>query len=192
MAAVALLLVVGWVAMPAAPAGATSRPVPPTGIWRTDGYGTVLAADDGVLREYQTTAVGCLEGDPAHRTGGDNGSVRYANDDGDVFTLRSTGSRDRASMHVDGSAGDRTLLRIAALPDSCNRALRWSIRSTPSSSGWRSRRCSGPSAPITLARQAIIGSSPECGETTPSSRSRQLRASREKTCSCRVMVSNSR
>ncbi|MFJ9030728.1 S41 family peptidase [Streptomyces sp. NPDC102274] len=117
--AVALLSVVGGVALPTAPADATSRPLPPTGIWRMDGYGTVLAADDGVLREYQTTAVGCLEGVPARRTGGDTGSARYTNDGGDVFTLRATDSRDRASMRVDGSAGDRTLLRIAALPDSC-------------------------------------------------------------------------
>ncbi|MEV4969661.1 S41 family peptidase [Streptomyces scopuliridis] len=119
VAAVALLSVVGGVAMPAAPAGAASWPVPPAGIWRTDGYGTVLVADEGVLREYQTTAVGCLEGDPARRTGGDTGSLRYTNDDGDVFTLRATGGRDRASMRVDGSAGDRTLLRTAALPESC-------------------------------------------------------------------------
>ncbi|MCL7377852.1 S41 family peptidase [Streptomyces sp. 35G-GA-8] len=121
VAALALLSVVGGVAIPAPPAGATSRPGPPTGVWRTDGYGTVLAAEEGVLREYQTTAVGCLEGAPARRTGGDAGSARYADDDGDVFTLRSTDSRDRASMRVDGSVGERTLFRIAALPDSCAR-----------------------------------------------------------------------
>ncbi|MFE7572730.1 protease, partial [Streptomyces sp. NPDC057539] len=62
VAALALLSVVGAVAIPATPAGATARPGPPTGVWRTDGYGTVLTAEEGVLREYQTTAVGCLEG----------------------------------------------------------------------------------------------------------------------------------
>jgi hypothetical protein len=42
-----------------------------------------------------------------------------------------------------------------------------------------------------LGRQNIIGPSPESGGTTPSWNSRQLRASREYSFSCRVMVSSS-
>lgn len=39
------------------------------GVWRLDGYGTVLSIEDGRLQEYQATAVSCLRGDTARRTG---------------------------------------------------------------------------------------------------------------------------
>ncbi|MFI6358901.1 hypothetical protein ACIBJF_41330 [Streptomyces sp. NPDC050743] len=43
---------------------ATARPGPPGtgGVWRMDGYGTVLVMGGGVLQEYRTASVGCLEG----------------------------------------------------------------------------------------------------------------------------------
>ncbi|OFA57087.1 hypothetical protein BEN35_05490 [Streptomyces fradiae] len=72
------------------------------------------------------------------------------------------------------------------------RIRRWSAPATASTRGRRSRWCSVPSWPMTLSRCAIIGSSAESGRTTPSLRSRQWRASREKVFSCRVTVSTSR
>lgn len=87
------------------------------GIWRMDGYGTVLSLRDGTLREYQTTTVSCLEGDSAQRTG----PGTYTMPDGTVLTVRIRGNRDHASLRADGSVGDRGLRRIPALPEACTR-----------------------------------------------------------------------
>ncbi|RZF07937.1 S41 family peptidase [Streptomyces albidoflavus] len=101
---------------PAAPA-ATAHQRATDGIWRTDGYGTVLSIRNGTFQEYQTTAVSCLKGDSAQRTG----PGTYTTPDGTVLTVRTRGSRDRASLRVDGSVGDRDLRRIPELPDACTR-----------------------------------------------------------------------
>ncbi|RZD67709.1 protease [Streptomyces albidoflavus] len=100
----------------AAPA-ATAHQRATDGIWRTDGYGTVLSIRNGTFQEYQTTAVSCLKGDSAQRTG----PGTYTTPDGTVLTVRTRGSRDRASLRVDGSVGDRDLRRIPELPDACTR-----------------------------------------------------------------------
>ncbi|MFF1781374.1 S41 family peptidase [Streptomyces virginiae] len=97
----------------AAPAAGANRPTT-DGIWRMDGYGTVLSIRNGTLQEYQTTAVSCLEGDSARQTG----SGTYTTPQGDVLTVRAQG-RDHGSLRVDGSVGDRKLRRIAELPDTC-------------------------------------------------------------------------
>ncbi|MEU5279403.1 S41 family peptidase [Streptomyces asoensis] len=96
----------------AAPAAAGHQPTT-DGIWRMDGYGTVLAIRNGTLQEYQTTAVSCLEGDAARRTG----PSTYTLPDGTVLTVRNRG--DRGSVRVAGSVGDRNLRRIPELPDAC-------------------------------------------------------------------------
>ncbi|WP_217383215.1 S41 family peptidase [Streptomyces sp. NK08203] len=101
---------------PAAPAATAHQPAT-DGIWRTDGYGTVLSIRSGTFQEYQTTAVSCLKGDSAQRTG----PGTYTTPDGTVLTVRTRGSRDRASLRVDGSVGDRNLRRIPELPDACTR-----------------------------------------------------------------------
>ncbi|MFD9095791.1 S41 family peptidase [Streptomyces collinus] len=92
------------------------------GVWRSDGYGTVLALEDGRLREYQTTAVSCLPGDSAQFTGrGADGTVLYTGADETVYRIRAQG-RGRARLHVDGSVGDRRLRRLPALPGRCTQA----------------------------------------------------------------------
>lgn len=118
VAAAALLAVAASVVLPLAPAGAQS-PRPVGGVWEMDGYGTVLSLDDGLLQEYQVTGVSCIKGLSAERAGGSPGAARYANDDGDVFTVRPKARPDRASVHIDGSPGDRGLRRIDALPADC-------------------------------------------------------------------------
>ncbi|MEU6679834.1 S41 family peptidase [Streptomyces sp. NPDC046925] len=82
-----------------------------------DGYGTVLSIRNGKLQEYQTTAVSCLKGDSARRTG----PGTYATPDGTVLTVRARAGGDRASMRADGSVGSRNLRRIAELPEACTR-----------------------------------------------------------------------
>lgn len=109
--AVALALAGG-----AAPAATAHQPTV-DGIWRMDGYGTVLSIRNGSFQEYQTTAVSCIEGDSAQRTG----PGAYTTPDGTVITVRTQGGRDRASMRADGSVGDRKLSRIPELPDACTR-----------------------------------------------------------------------
>ncbi|MEU6633659.1 S41 family peptidase [Streptomyces parvus] len=97
----------------------TSTAYKPTvdGFWRMDGYGTVLAIRNGTFQEFQTTAVSCVEGDSARRTG----PGTYTAPDGTVITVRTSGHRDHASMRADGSVGDRKLRRIGELPEACTR-----------------------------------------------------------------------
>ncbi|SEE26646.1 hypothetical protein SAMN05428939_7936 [Streptomyces sp. TLI_105] len=52
----------------AAPAANAHQPTI-DGNWRMDGYGTVLSIRNGTFQEYQATAVSCLKGDSAQRTG---------------------------------------------------------------------------------------------------------------------------
>lgn len=121
-AAALVLALVGGAALTAAPAQAQASPVPPVdGVWRTDGYGTVLSVDRGLLREYQTTAAGCLPGGTARRSGGDGRSVSYAAKDGTVMTVRPGFAHDTAALRVAGSPGERGLHRLASLPADCTR-----------------------------------------------------------------------
>ncbi|MEU8760873.1 S41 family peptidase [Streptomyces sp. NPDC048659] len=85
------------------------------GVWRVTGYGTVLSAADGVLREYQTSAAGCVPGFTARRT---TAPGAYRTDDGTVFTLRPNGR-----LAVAGSAGTRELRRLPGLPEACRHPL---------------------------------------------------------------------
>ncbi|MGW7492750.1 hypothetical protein ACWGKA_00280 [Streptomyces luteogriseus] len=53
-------------ALAAAPATAATTGRPSTdGLWRMDGYGTVVSLDGDTLQEFQTTSVSCLKGDSA-------------------------------------------------------------------------------------------------------------------------------
>ncbi|MCH6160260.1 S41 family peptidase [Streptomyces marispadix] len=131
-AVAALLAVTAGVVLPAAQAaqpsrdGAdTARAATPVGVWRMDGYGTVLSVGRDRVREYQTSNAGCLKGSSAKRVRVRNGTAaHYEQRDGTSFTLRyDRGSRSRASMHVDGSPGDRVLRRVKALPAACAREM---------------------------------------------------------------------
>ncbi|MFD9903415.1 S41 family peptidase [Streptomyces sp. NPDC059063] len=111
-AAVALTLAAGV----APTAGAEEAPST-DGLWRMDGYGTVLSLHDGTLQEYQTTAASCIKGFTARKTGPDV----YTAPEGFVLTVRTGQDRDHASVSFDGSLGHRGLKRISALPDDCDR-----------------------------------------------------------------------
>ncbi|WP_031157468.1 S41 family peptidase [Streptomyces xanthophaeus] len=100
----------------AAPAATAHQPAT-DGIWRTDGYGTVLSIRNGTLQEYQTTAVSCIAGDTAQRTG----PGTYTTSGNAVLTVRTRGDRDRASVRLDGDVGERNLRRMTELPGACTR-----------------------------------------------------------------------
>ncbi|MFF3209862.1 S41 family peptidase [Streptomyces sp. NPDC002886] len=102
----------------AASGRAPTGPAGPVGIWRLDGYGTVLRVESGRLQEYQVTGISCLPGASARRVPDSGGSsaFRYATEDGEVLTVRS------GSVHVEGSVGDRATRRVTALPERCREA----------------------------------------------------------------------
>ncbi|GAA3814197.1 S41 family peptidase [Streptomyces coacervatus] len=101
----------------AAPTAVADAGEPGTdGLWRMDGYGTVLALGHGVYQEYQTTAVSCLKGDSARQTGPGTYTA-----DGTVLTVRLGRDRDHAQLSADSSVGHRQLRRIGALPEECTR-----------------------------------------------------------------------
>ncbi|MCZ0991422.1 S41 family peptidase [Streptomyces diastatochromogenes] len=103
----------------AAPTAAAAARPGTDGVWRMDGYGTVVTLGGGVLQEYQTTSAGCVEGDTSRQTG----PGTYTTTDGTVLTVRTVHDRDHAVLAADSSVGHRGLRRIGALPADCTRAL---------------------------------------------------------------------
>ncbi|MFG2225904.1 S41 family peptidase [Streptomyces sp. NPDC048644] len=107
---------------PAAPAP-TDRAASLEGVWRTDGYGTLVAVEGRRLRTYETTAVSCLPGSlVGTRTGapGPHGRSVFTVPDGAPLTV-APASAGRARMSSPDAVGHRTLRRVAALPDRCRR-----------------------------------------------------------------------
>lgn len=110
LAATAVVLTLTASAAPAVAADGTGT----DGLWRMDGYGTVVALGHGTYQEYQTTSISCLKGDSARQTG----PWTYEAD-GTVVTVRPGHDRDHASLSADSSVGHRRLHRITALPAAC-------------------------------------------------------------------------
>ncbi|MEU3567741.1 S41 family peptidase [Kitasatospora sp. NPDC036755] len=124
-AAVALATAVGLAAPGAAAAegaaaAAGGRANPLEGIWRTEGYGMVIAVSGGRLTTYDVTAHSCV---PGWITGtqsgapGPDGTTRYAVENLGL-TLTPKG-RDRAVEREEGGVGSKTVTRLNALPPSC-------------------------------------------------------------------------
>ncbi len=115
----ATALTLALAAAATAPATAASTHGKPgiDGLWRMDGYGTVLSLDGDTLQEFQTTSVSCLKGDSARRTG----PGTYATPDGTTLTVRPGPGADRATLGYDTSVGHRSLRRIQKLPTDCTR-----------------------------------------------------------------------
>ncbi|MFJ7331862.1 S41 family peptidase [Streptomyces sp. NPDC101110] len=118
-AATAIALTLTLAAAATAPATAASAPGKPgtDGVWRMDGYGTVLSLDGDTLQEFQTTSVSCLKGDRARRTG----PGTYTTADGTTLTVRPGPGGNRATLGYDTSVGHRSLRRIQELPADCTR-----------------------------------------------------------------------
>ncbi|MFI6371730.1 S41 family peptidase [Streptomyces sp. NPDC050546] len=115
----ATVLALALAAAGAAPVAAGSGRPGIDGVWRMDGYGTVLSLDGDTLQEFQTTSVSCIEGEAARRTG----TGAYTTDDGTVLTVRPGPGRDRATLGTDSSVGHRALRRIKELPADCTRPM---------------------------------------------------------------------
>ncbi|MFD9686584.1 S41 family peptidase [Kitasatospora sp. NPDC059088] len=121
--ALATALVLATAVGPAAgtAAAAEGRPgSPPTGVWRMDGYGTVVAVDGGKLTTYDVTAHSCVPGwITATQAGppGPDGTVRYVVGSNAV-TLTPKG-RDRLVDREEGGVGTKDLYRLPALPALC-------------------------------------------------------------------------
>jgi Peptidase family S41/Tricorn protease C1 domain len=97
----------------------------PDGVWRTDGYGTIVVIDGRAMRTYDTTSVSCL---PGELTGtavgtGSGRTRRFADDDGTVSTVTTAPGARRAGWHLDADAGDRALVRLPGLPARCAQAV---------------------------------------------------------------------
>ncbi|MFJ6384365.1 S41 family peptidase [Kitasatospora sp. NPDC092039] len=130
-AAVALATAVGLAAPGAAAAqGATSpqgapalqgvRANPLEGVWRTEGYGLLIAVSGNGLTTYDVTAHSCVPGwiKGTQTTAPDpDGTTRYAVD-GLALTITPRG-RNRAVEREEGGVGSKTLTRLAALPALC-------------------------------------------------------------------------
>lgn len=90
------------------------------GVWRTDGYGSIVAIDNGKVRHFDTTSISCAPAGESEQTGPPDahGATPYAGR-GRTFTVRTR--HDRGTLHLDGSVGDRRLIRLPALPIACGR-----------------------------------------------------------------------
>jgi hypothetical protein len=111
-----LLVVAGIVAgLVAAPLSAPSAAVAaraPDGIWQTDGYGSIVAIDNGRATLYETTRSSCVAGIEYIREG-----ERFVAPEEQAFTIETR--RDRGALRFEGSPGERRLTRLARLPARC-------------------------------------------------------------------------
>ena len=96
-----------------APAAAVA---PVNGVWRTDGYSSLLVVDRDRATTYETTGISCVADEAETRVGkpGADGTLTF-----NSFTVRP--ERGGLVQHTAGSAGDRHLTRVPALPESCTR-----------------------------------------------------------------------
>ncbi|MFC0627505.1 S41 family peptidase [Kribbella deserti] len=95
-----------------APASAGPASSRTEGVWRSDGYGSIIAVSNGVARHYATTAISCTPAGESRQIGKD----RFA---GEERTFSFRVSRRGAVQHLDGSVGDIRFSRLAALPTAC-------------------------------------------------------------------------
>ncbi|WP_028923227.1 S41 family peptidase [Pseudonocardia acaciae] len=108
----------------AAPDGAGEATAPPDGVWRSDGYGWVIAVGGGRARTFETTAISCLPAETLDQIGppGADGTVRYGTDGVARRTVRRTAD-GRAVLHPLGTVSEIDLLPLPGLPESCSRPV---------------------------------------------------------------------
>ncbi|GHC74710.1 S41 family peptidase [Streptomyces cinnamoneus] len=99
-------------------AAAAPRPGSLDGVWRMDGYGTVVTIEEGGrrLRSYETTAVSCLPGAADATRSAAKGPFRQ--EGGSTVSVTPDGPR-RAQLRYAESVGHRELRRVDALPAAC-------------------------------------------------------------------------
>ncbi|QNE20409.1 S41 family peptidase [Kribbella qitaiheensis] len=105
-------LAAGLVAAPlSAPLAATAA-ITIDGVWQTEGYGLILAVDNGKAQLYPTTSISCTTPTAYEQDGN-----RFTAEGEQAFTVKVT--RDRGLLHVEGDVGDKHLRRLAKLPSTC-------------------------------------------------------------------------
>lgn len=99
-------------------------PGPLDGVWRSVGYGLVLAVSDGRVREFQTTSVSCLPSGEQEQVGAPqrDGTTGFGEDGEVERTLRPTDS-GRAALRELGTAADIGLEALPELPGRCGRPV---------------------------------------------------------------------
>ncbi|WP_020388955.1 S41 family peptidase [Kribbella catacumbae] len=102
----------GLVAAPLSAPLAASAATSIDGVWQLDGYGTIVAIDNGKAELFSTTSISCTPAAVYTRSGN-----RFTAEEEQAFTMQ--GRRDRAVMHVEGNVGDKHLRRLAKLPKLC-------------------------------------------------------------------------
>ncbi|WP_407286028.1 S41 family peptidase [Streptomyces sp. BP-8] len=91
------------------------------GVWRMDGYGTLVTIKGRSLQTYETTAGSCLPGAVTGTRAGDPdaaGRSRFAVPDSTPITVAPAGA-GRARLSVEDNVGRRSLHRVDALPARC-------------------------------------------------------------------------
>jgi peptidase S41-like protein/tricorn protease-like protein len=122
-AAVAALLVASAVPAAAAPAAATHGDDRLDGIWRTDGYSTIVQISGGTMKTYDTTAISCI---PGLLSGTGSGKARadgtrtFTDDDGTVSTITPGWAAGHATWRIDANVNSRALTKLPALPATCS------------------------------------------------------------------------
>lgn len=122
-AAPVVITVIGMALMACTPANpAAGGPSPVDGVWRTDGYGWIIAVHNGQEQTYDVTAVSCLPNHTLSELGGPSpdGVVSFGKDNLPVETLRRTPD-GQGRLRLLGTAADIDLLPAPALPQACTR-----------------------------------------------------------------------
>jgi hypothetical protein len=79
------------------------------GVWRTDGYDTIVRITGSTFEVYDTTAISCIRD-------------TTSDGDGSVSTFTAGPGRDHARWHIDANVNYRSLTRLPALPAACTQA----------------------------------------------------------------------
>ncbi|WP_329413093.1 S41 family peptidase [Streptomyces sp. NBC_00704] len=131
----AVALTLALAALPALTCGAPAPGSPASadpslqGLWRSSGYGTVVAVSGRRLRTYETTRVSCLPGGleaeqhGSPRAGGAVDFTPAVSQEAGPLTLTpdTGGDGDSVRLRFEDDAGFRTLHRVRGLPARCGR-----------------------------------------------------------------------
>ncbi len=79
------------------------------GVWRADGYGTIVQITNGVMKTYDMTAISCLPDS-------------LDSNDGSASTVTLGPGPDRATWRIDANVNSRALTRLPSLPAACTKA----------------------------------------------------------------------
>jgi Tricorn protease C1 domain len=105
-----------------APNGGRSSPV--DGVWRTDGYGWVIAVRNGQAETYDMTSLSCLPNRTLTQLDqpGPDGSVQFGDEHGAVEAVRRTPD-GQGALRLLGTAADIDLISMPELPAMCTRPV---------------------------------------------------------------------